>query len=623
MALRNVASNFTFEQQRVEINEIASDLFGLETGISTGNATLTGYLRGPESFTIDPATHGDNTGTVVIAGNLTVNGTTTTINSTTLSVDDKIVRLGDVSTPTNDTADGGGIVLEAGATDHSFLYNKTDAAWVSSLLVKSANGFEGNVTGSATTAATVTTAAQTNITSLGTLVGLRIGVATTTANTAGDDLAIEGASDRGLSIISGNTSSANIYLGRSNDPDACRVTYQNNDNALDFYVNAEASRALRLASGGVLTIGHAVASGNPGQKIGKTTIQGHHVNAAGSFAELYLSNSFSAGGANTPTASIRGERDGQNWGTALTFYTNNTDTQGGASGDGTEKVRIHATGQLELKVPDSVSTLKLTPSGTNASATIDFNTPGTGSAVFKVQNTETLRITSTGQLLQTANRADQYTAKFKQSNAANPAWIEIDSPADSNVRPAYIQLQNAGTDKWGIGQVYASTSSGAFHLCAGTATEANSKLTLSTSGNLGIGSVNPSQPVTIKRSSAGQAEFGYRFEFEDTNGPTQTSAAILVGGPGIKFKNYNSGRGFVFETGHVEPADDNTQNLGASGKRWANVYTGDMHLNNMNTGGNDVDGSEGHWTMQEGSDDLFLINRNTGKKYKFNLTEVS
>ena len=469
MALRNVASNFTFEQQRVEINEIASDLFGLETGISTGNATLTGYLRGPASFTIDPATHGDNTGTVVIAGNLTVNGTTTTINSTTLSVDDKIVRLGDVSTPTNDTADGGGIVLEAGATDHSFLYNKTDAAWVSSLLVKSANGFEGNVTGSATTAATVTTAAQTNITSLGTLVGLRIGVATTTANTAGDDLAIEGASDRGLSIISGNTSSANIYLGRSNDPDACRVTYQNNDNALDFYVNAEASRALRLASGGVLTIGHAVASGNPGQKIGKTTIQGHHVNAAGSFAELYLSNSFSAGGANTPTASIRGERDGQNWGTALTFYTNNTDTQGGASGDGTEKVRIHATGQLELKVPDSVSTLKLTPSGTNASATIDFNTPGTGSAVFKVQNSEKFRIQSTG---------------------------------------------------------------------------------------------------------------------------------------------------------HVLPGADNTQDLGSTAKRWANVYTGDLNLCNEGSY-NEVDGTSGSWTMQEGNSDLFLINRKSGKKYKFNLTEVS
>ena len=76
-------------------------------------------------------------------------------------------------------------------------------------------------------------------------------------------------------------------------------------------------------------------------------------------------------------------------------------------------------------------------------------------------------------------------------------------------------------------------------------------------------------------------------------------------------------------SGHVLPGDDNAQDLGSSTLRWANVYTGDMHLNNMNTGGNEVDGSEGHWTMQEGADDLFLINRNTGKKYKFNLTEVS
>tara|TARA_B100001057_G_scaffold115661_2_gene114180 strand:+ start:2779 stop:7521 length:4743 start_codon:yes stop_codon:yes gene_type:complete len=62
---------------------------GTLTGDLSGtNVTLTGYLRGPSSFTIDPATHGDNTGTVVIAGNLQIDGTTTTINSTTLDVDD-------------------------------------------------------------------------------------------------------------------------------------------------------------------------------------------------------------------------------------------------------------------------------------------------------------------------------------------------------------------------------------------------------------------------------------------------------------------------------------------------------------------------------------------------------
>ncbi len=74
---------------------------------------------------------------------------------------------------------------------------------------------------------------------------------------------------------------------------------------------------------------------------------------------------------------------------------------------------------------------------------------------------------------------------------------------------------------------------------------------------------------------------------------------------------------------NILPESDNTDNLGSTTKRWANVYTADLQMNNTGTGGNDVDGSEGHWTMQEGANDLFLINRLTGKKYKFNLTEVS
>ena len=76
-------------------------------------------------------------------------------------------------------------------------------------------------------------------------------------------------------------------------------------------------------------------------------------------------------------------------------------------------------------------------------------------------------------------------------------------------------------------------------------------------------------------------------------------------------------------SGDVLPGADNDQDLGSSSLRWANVYSGDVHLNNTGMGGNEVDGTEGNWTMQEGADDLFLINRITGKKYKFNLTEVS
>ena len=60
------------------------------------------------------------TGTVnatdlILSGNLTVNGTTTTINSTTVSVDDKNIELGSVATPTNTTADGGGGGVTANA----------------------------------------------------------------------------------------------------------------------------------------------------------------------------------------------------------------------------------------------------------------------------------------------------------------------------------------------------------------------------------------------------------------------------------------------------------------------------------------------------------------------------
>ena len=64
------------------------------------------------------------------------------------------------------------------------------------------------------------------------------------------------------------------------------------------------------------------------------------------------------------------------------------------------------------------------------------------------------------------------------------------------------------------------------------------------------------------------------------------------------------------------------KNLGGSSNRWANVYTNDLQLSNEGKT-NDVDGTWGDYTIQEGESDLFLINNRNGKKYKFNLTEVS
>ena len=86
------------------------------------------------------------------------------------------------------------------------------------------------------------------------------------------------------------------------------------------------------------------------------------------------------------------------------------------------------------------------------------------------------------------------------------------------------------------------------------------------------------------------------------------------------FAVYNDGT--AYHGGNVLPGANNSYDLGASSYRWRNIYTNDLNLSNEG-GANDVDGTWGNFTIQEGEDDLFLINRRSGKKYKFNLTEVS
>ena len=73
---------------------------------------------------------------------------------------------------------------------------------------------------------------------------------------------------------------------------------------------------------------------------------------------------------------------------------------------------------------------------------------------------------------------------------------------------------------------------------------------------------------------------------------------------------------------HVLPATDDAVDLGSSSKQWRDIYTGDINLNNTKTRDNEVDGTRGSWTIQEGENDLFVLNRLNGKKYRFKLEEM-
>jgi hypothetical protein len=128
-------------------------VIGIGTGAtSTGTKTIdigTASTGGTTAITVGSSSGATSNitlnGTVtaannlVVTGDLTVNGTTTTINSTTLAVDDKNITLGDVTTPTDTTADGGGITLK-GATDKTFNWVDATDSWTSSEHINIASG---------------------------------------------------------------------------------------------------------------------------------------------------------------------------------------------------------------------------------------------------------------------------------------------------------------------------------------------------------------------------------------------------------------------------------------------------------------------------------------------------
>ena len=82
----------------------------------------------------------------------------------------------------------------------------------------------------------------------------------------------------------------------------------------------------------------------------------------------------------------------------------------------------------------------------------------------------------------------------------------------------------------------------------------------------------------------------------------------------------NEGGGDM-QTRDIYPETNGSYSLGTNAKRWANIHTNDLNLSNEGSA-NDVDGTWGQYTIQEGESDLFLINRRNGKRYKFNLTEI-
>lgn len=105
----------------------------------------------------------------------------------------------------------------------------------------------------------------------------------------------------------------------------------------------------------------------------------------------------------------------------------------------------------------------------------------------------------------------------------------------------------------------------------------------------------------------------------DINGTFYVNQAATFAG-GVTFNGAFNLAGTISNS--LVPTTTDSYDLGSSSAVWRNIYTGDLHMSNINGNANDIDGTRGSWTIQEGEENLYLINRTNGKKYKFKLEEV-
>lgn len=147
-------------------------------------------------------------------------------------------------------------------------------------------------------------------------------------------------------------------------------------------------------------------------------------------------------------------------------------------------------------------------------------------------------------------------------------------------------------------------------------------------GNVGIGTTNPGHKLHVNGTiinstnvnstgdSGIQIANNHRLGFDQEGTRSWTIKAV----DGVLRFSSGDAAG-VFEFQHINPDGDASRNLGSPTMRWANIYSADLQLSNEGSA-NDVDGTWGAYTIQEGEENLYLINRRSGKKFKFVLEEV-
>ena len=244
------------------------------------------------------------------------------------------------------------------------------------------------------------------------------------------------------------------------------------------------------------------------------------------------------------------------------------------------------------------------PSGRGGSMRFYTKTNNTASA------TERLRITSTGNVGMGGNTNPTNVLHIKTA-VTNTAVVTIESTATDSY--PFLRLKNDARE-------YQLTCHGgnsdAFVIYDGTSSA--NRLIIDSNGGVDVvgGYIGRNLSDSFTLNGVNQPHYGFQLN------PSSSVPVAMSGYYGIAFATEGTERARIERAGHLVPGTNNSYDLGSSSKRWRNVYTTDLQLSNEGKT-NDVDGTWGNYTIQEGESDLFLINNRNGKKYMFLLKEVS
>jgi hypothetical protein len=483
-----------------------------------------GVLRGPSTFTIDPAVHGANSGTVVIAGDLQVDGTTTTINSTTLTVDDKNITLASGSN-NKAAATGAGLTADLGSDGTAtFAYDHTQDRWQMN------KGLE-LLSGAALTVGTGTTdvgrlESVSGVLELNAYTGRQIAFGN---DTNGEHVRIDADGQVGIGNndpqamlhVSGTGAPAiriqdddgtnnyadmghnggiTTFVSRNNTSNGSYIFYGYNGTTFDplmtldpagrlginqtplsnnfalqvtgMQPNGSDARVMYLKGAGTST---SIGSTGPTLVLQNTDTTANNIVKL-SFESASAGETVSINAINTNHSSHYGD---------MAFNTR------GSAGY-SEKMRIMANGEVGIGTNDPDARLGIKSSGASSYPLLikssdnqqlfrfreESDTRGTFYINDASENSK-VTLASSGPssfmggnvgigtdspgditLKVHSNDSDDYIAIFKQTHASNLGTIQIDTPSDSNARPSRLDFARGGVNKWKTGMVYGDSLNG-------------------------------------------------------------------------------------------------------------------------------------------------------------------